>query len=126
MVTTFESVLVPGISARDIGLTGATAAALDGIAHHAFRIDPDLADTDAFLDAYQWPLDHAANTIVVIGKRGGNRVTAMCVALASTKIDVNNVVRRTLDVRKVSFAPMAEAAAQTGMEPGSITPFGAP
>jgi len=39
---------------------------------------------------------------------------------------VNGVVRRHLDVRKASFAPMAEAVELTGMEYGGITPIGLP
>jgi prolyl-tRNA editing enzyme YbaK/EbsC (Cys-tRNA(Pro) deacylase) len=39
---------------------------------------------------------------------------------------VNNVVRKLLDVRKASFAPMAEAVELTGMEYGGITPIGLP
>ena len=36
------------------------------------------------------------------------------------------VVRRRLDVRSASFAPMDEAVALTGMEYGGITPIGLP
>ncbi|GAB3966495.1 hypothetical protein GCM10027615_13970 [Plantactinospora veratri] len=46
--------------------------------------------------------------------------------LATTRADVNGVVRRHLDVRKASFAPMAEAVELTGMEYGGITPIGLP
>ena len=46
--------------------------------------------------------------------------------LATTRADVNGVVRRRLDVRKASFAPMAEAVELTGMEYGGITPIGLP
>jgi prolyl-tRNA editing enzyme YbaK/EbsC (Cys-tRNA(Pro) deacylase) len=35
-------------------------------------------------------------------------------------------VKRELDVRKASFAPMAEAVELTGMEYGGITPIGLP
>ena len=46
--------------------------------------------------------------------------------LGSTRADVNGLARRTLDARKVSFAPMEQAVAQTGMEYGAITPVGLP
>ena len=46
--------------------------------------------------------------------------------LATTRADVNGVVRRRMDVRKVSFAPMADATTITNMEYGGITPFGLP
>ena len=44
----------------------------------------------------------------------------------NTRADVNNLARRTLDAKKVSFAPMDEAVAQTEMEYGAITPIGLP
>ncbi|HEY8474757.1 MAG TPA: YbaK/EbsC family protein [Natronosporangium sp.] len=89
-------------------------------------IDPDLADTAAFCEAYQVPLAASANCVVVVGKRGGEARYAACVVLATTRADVNNTVRRHLDVRKASFAPMADAVAKTGMEYGGITPIGLP
>ncbi len=44
----------------------------------------------------------------------------------TTRADVNNTVRRLLDVRKASFAAMADAVELTGMEYGGITPVGLP
>ena len=46
--------------------------------------------------------------------------------LATTRADVNGLVRRHLDARKVSFAPMDTAVAETDMEYGGITPLGLP
>jgi prolyl-tRNA editing enzyme YbaK/EbsC (Cys-tRNA(Pro) deacylase) len=89
-------------------------------------IDADLADTAAFCAAYDVPLDASANCVVVAGRREGVTRYAACVVLATTRADVNNVVRRQLDVRKASFAPMAEAVELTGMEYGGITPIGLP
>jgi prolyl-tRNA editing enzyme YbaK/EbsC (Cys-tRNA(Pro) deacylase) len=89
-------------------------------------IDPDLADTAAFCQAYDIGLDISANCVVVTGKRGGEARFAACVVLATTRADVNNVVRRHLDVRKASFAPTDDAVARTGMEYGGITPIGLP
>ena len=63
---------------------------------------------------------------MVAGKREGVTRYAACVILATTRADVNGVVRRLLDVRKASFAPMAEAVELTGMEYGGITPIGLP
>jgi len=89
-------------------------------------IDPDLADTAAFCAAYDVRLDQSANCVVVSGKRGGDVRYAGCVVLATTRTDVNGAVRRHLDVRKASFAPMDTAVAETGMEYGGITPIGLP
>lgn len=89
-------------------------------------IDASLADTAAFCEAYDVGLDVSANCVVVAGKREGVIRYAACVVLATTRADVNGVVRRHLDVRKASFAPMAEAVELTGMEYGGITPIGLP
>jgi prolyl-tRNA editing enzyme YbaK/EbsC (Cys-tRNA(Pro) deacylase) len=90
------------------------------------EIDADLADTAAFCAEYGSPLDASANCVVVTGKRGGEQRYAACLVLATTRADVNNVVRRRLDVRKASFAPMDDAVSHTGMEYGGITPLGLP
>lgn len=89
-------------------------------------IDPELADTAAFCEAYKVGLDISANCVVVTGKRGGEARYAACMVLATTRADVNGVVRRHLDVRKASFATTEDAVARTGMEYGGITPIGLP
>jgi prolyl-tRNA editing enzyme YbaK/EbsC (Cys-tRNA(Pro) deacylase) len=89
-------------------------------------IDPDLADTAAFCEAYGVGLEVSANCVVVAGKREGLTRYAACIILATTRADVNGVIRRHLDVRKCSFAPMDDAVALTAMEYGGITPIGLP
>ncbi|HJY26324.1 MAG TPA: YbaK/EbsC family protein [Actinomycetes bacterium] len=90
------------------------------------EIDPALADTAAFCERYAVPLEQSANCVVVAGRRGDRTTLAACVVLATTRADVNGVVRRRLDARKASFAPMELAVAETGMEYGGITPIGLP
>lgn len=97
-------------------------AALVGVA----EIDPDLADTAAFCAAYSSPLDGSANCVVVAGRRGQDTRHAACLVLATTRADVNGLVRRHLQARKASFAPMDDAVARTGMSYGGITPIGLP
>ena len=80
------------------------------------EIDPDLADTAQFCAAYDVPPEISANCVVVAGRRGGEQRVAACMVLATTRADVNNVVKRRLDVRKASFLPMDEAVLATGME----------
>jgi prolyl-tRNA editing enzyme YbaK/EbsC (Cys-tRNA(Pro) deacylase) len=89
-------------------------------------IDPELADTAAMSEAYEVPLDSGANCVVVMGRRGGDERIAACVVRADTRADVNNVVRRMLDVRKCSFLDHDRAVEETGMEYGGITPLGLP
>ena len=89
-------------------------------------IDPELADTAAMTEAYEVSLEASANCVVVMGKRAGEERVAACVVRADTRADVNNVVRRTLDVRKASFLAHDRAVEETGMEYGGITPIGVP
>ncbi len=89
-------------------------------------IDPGLADTEAFCAAYGVPLESSVNAVVVKGVRAGAERFVVCMTPATKRVDVNNVVRRRLDARKASFAPMYEAVSLTGMEYGGITPVGAP
>lgn len=89
-------------------------------------IDADLADTAAFCDAYDIRLEQSANCVVVAGRRGDTTRYAAAVILATTRADVNNRVRKRLDARRASFAPMEDAVSQTGMEYGGITPIGLP
>ncbi|HJQ45604.1 MAG TPA: YbaK/EbsC family protein [Amycolatopsis sp.] len=98
---------------------------LDGEAG-VVEIDPDLADTAAFCEAYSSPLSASANCVVVAGKRAGELRFAAALVLATTRADVNGVIKRRLDVRKASFAPMDEAVELTGMAFGGITPVGLP
>lgn len=97
-------------------------AALVGVA----EIDPDLADTAQFCAAYSSPLDRSANCVVVAGRRGEDTRYAACLVLATTRADVNGLVRKRLNARKASFAPMDDAVAITGMEYGGITAIGLP
>jgi len=89
-------------------------------------IDPTLADTEAFCDAYGVTLEASANCLVVAGRRGDEVTYAACIVLATTRADVNGVVRKLIGARKASFAPMDEATSLTGMEFGGITPIGLP
>lgn len=90
------------------------------------EIDPELADTTAFCERYAVLLEESANCVVVAGKRAGEVRYAACMVLATTRADVNTVVRKRLEARKASFAPTDDAVRLTGMEYGGITPLGLP
>lgn len=119
----------PALEHPDL-LAAPVAAALPGLAGAAqifvARIDESLADTAAFCAAYQVPLEVSANCVVVAGRRGEQDRMAACLVLATDRADVNKTVRKRLDVRKLSFAPMADAVRATGMAYGGITPIGLP
>jgi prolyl-tRNA editing enzyme YbaK/EbsC (Cys-tRNA(Pro) deacylase) len=119
---TRPDLLAPSVTAALAALDGTIDTAEVGVA----EIDPELADTAAFCERYGVPPDESANCVVVAGRRDGETRFAACVVLATTRADVNGIVRRQLDVRKASFAAMDVAVAQTAMEYGGITPVGLP
>lgn len=90
------------------------------------KINPELADTATFCEYYDIGLDVSANCVIVEARRGDKTWYAACVILATTRADVNGVVRRQLDARKISFAPMDKAVSLSSMEYGGITPIGLP
>jgi prolyl-tRNA editing enzyme YbaK/EbsC (Cys-tRNA(Pro) deacylase) len=94
-----------------------------GLEHEIVPCDPDLADTAAFCQAYGYSPDDSANAILVVGK-GDRPSFVLCLVLASTRLDVNKVVRKRLGVRKCSFASADQTRELTGMEIGGVTPFG--
>lgn len=96
-----------------------------GADHEIVPCDPELADTAAFCEAYGYSPDASANTIIVVGKGQTMRPVA-CVVLATTRLDVNGLVRRRLEVRKASFASADETMELTGMEIGGVTAFALP
>ena len=90
------------------------------------EIDPEHADTSGTVDVYGVPWEAGANCVVIMGKREGEERLAACVVRGDTKADVNNRVKRLLDVRKCSFLAHERAVTETGMEYGGITPVGVP
>lgn len=111
-------------------LAAPVATALAGWARadevRAAAIDPELADTAEFCEHYGIDPQDSANCVVIAGKRGGEVRYAACLVLATDRADVNGAIRRRMDVRKASFAPMDDAVGLTGMEYGGITPIGLP
>jgi prolyl-tRNA editing enzyme YbaK/EbsC (Cys-tRNA(Pro) deacylase) len=123
---------VPALDRVDL-LAAPVAAALTQLAGKlpvddigVAEIDPALADTAAFCARYGVPLSESANCVVVAGRRDGQARMAACMVLATSRADVNGLVRRELDVRKASFAWMETTVELTGMEYGGITPIGLP
>lgn len=102
-----------------------SAVAATGLSYEIVPCDPELADTAAFCEAYGYRPDQSANAIVVVGK-SDPRVYAACLVLATTRLDVNGVVRKRFGVKKASFASADETADMTGMQIGGVTPYGLP
>ena len=95
------------------------------VSYEIVACDPALADTAEFCEAYGYALEGSANTIVVAGK-SDPRVYAACVVLATTRLDVNKVVKKRLGTRGASFARGEDIERLTGMAIGGVTPFGLP
>ncbi|MBM7832413.1 prolyl-tRNA editing enzyme YbaK/EbsC (Cys-tRNA(Pro) deacylase) [Agromyces cerinus] len=89
-------------------------------------IDPGLADTAAFCEHYEIAMGDGANCVIVQARRGERTWFAACLVRGADRLDVNGAVRRYLDARKLSFAPMEAAVERSAMEYGGITPLGLP
>jgi prolyl-tRNA editing enzyme YbaK/EbsC (Cys-tRNA(Pro) deacylase) len=113
-------------SATDSVIEAATAT---GCPYELVPCDPSLADTAEFCAAYGYSLGQSANAIVVVGKPSSAtapRLYAACLVLATTRLDVNGVVRQRLGTKKASFADADDTRNMTGMEIGGVTPYGLP
>jgi len=106
----------------DAVIEARVAQALEGLGvpWELMRIDPEFADTAAFCEKYGVALDHSGNTIIVASKKEPRKYCA-CLVLATTRLDVNHVVRRLLEVPRVSFATAEETRELTGMMIGGVT-----
>ena len=96
-----------------------------GTPFEIINIDPAFSDTEAFCERYGYPPEQTCNTILVASKKEPKKYAA-CVALATTRLDVNRRVRNLLGVSKASFASFDEMKQVTGMEMGGVTPLSLP
>lgn len=111
----------------DARIEAAVRAALDaaGARYEVLACDPAFADTAEFCARYGIDPAGSANAILVASRREP-KVHALCLVLATTRLDVNHAVADLLGVRKLSFASAEETARITGMVLGGVTPFGSP
>ena len=96
-----------------------------GARYEVLDCDPALADTAAFCEHYGYSPEISANAIVIASRRPPGR-NCVCLGLATTRLDVNRVVKGLLGVSKLSFATPEATIEATGMEIGGVTPFGLP
>src|ERR1700760_1595900 len=89
-------------------------------------IDPSFSDTAQFCEAYGITLEESANCVVIAAKRGGEVTYAACMVTATTRANVNGLVRQHLGARKASFGQVDVVTSMTGMEYGGVTPGGLP
>jgi prolyl-tRNA editing enzyme YbaK/EbsC (Cys-tRNA(Pro) deacylase) len=93
-----------------------------GLAYEVWPCEPELADTAAFCEHYDVALENSANAILVRSKTGSEKY-ALCVLLATHRLNTNHTVRKKLGARKVSFASAELTRELTGMEIGGVTPL---
>jgi prolyl-tRNA editing enzyme YbaK/EbsC (Cys-tRNA(Pro) deacylase) len=124
-----ELIFEPALARPDL-LAGPVLSALQtwpGAAQvQVAPIDPALSDTAAFCQRYGVALEESANCVVIAARRGADTTYAACMVAATTRADVNGLVRRHLGARKASFAAVDVVTAATAMEYGGITPVGLP
>lgn len=100
------------------------ALAQYAITYTTLECAPELADTAAFCEHYQFSLDQAANTILVASRKAVPTKYAVCVVLGTTRLDVNQKVCALLGVKRASFADADTTVQRTGMLIGGVTAIG--
>ncbi len=90
------------------------------------EIDPVYAGGNDLCMHYGLPITAGANCVIINATRGSFSQVAVCIAPVNYRINFNGVVRKTLNARRVSLAPLDFILKQTEMEYGSITPIGLP
>jgi prolyl-tRNA editing enzyme YbaK/EbsC (Cys-tRNA(Pro) deacylase) len=87
--------------------------------------NPELADTKIFCKEYNINPEDSVNAILVKTKTGELKY-ALCALLATTRLDINNLIKKKLNAQKVSFADSEETTKITEMIIGGVTPLTLP
>lgn len=85
------------------------------------------SDTDIFCPRHGLDLAQAGNVVVIVHThktRNAPPQFAAALVNGDARVNLNGLVKHTLQVSKVSFAPVADATAATGMESGGMSPIG--
>ena len=90
------------------------------------EIDPEYAGGIELCQKYGFNPRMGANCLVVVGVRGQTETYAACVVPVGYRYDMSGVVRKCLNARRVSVAPLDKVIEATDMEYGSITAIGLP
>lgn len=90
------------------------------------EIDPAFAGGQELCNQYDIDVEIGANCLVVEGKRNKQISYATCLVPVGYKYNMSSVVRKAMNVRQVSVAPLQMVLDTVKMEYGSITPIGLP
>jgi prolyl-tRNA editing enzyme YbaK/EbsC (Cys-tRNA(Pro) deacylase) len=96
-----------------------------GLEFEVMSCDPNLADTAAFCEHYNFRPEETCNAIIAASKTDPVKY-ACCVVLSNSKVDINKKVCQLLGVKRCSFATGEQTLQLTGMQIGGVTPFGLP
>ena len=92
-----------------------------GLEYKVIECDPDLADTASFCKEYGFKPEQSVNTILIASRKIEPQVYSVCAGLATTKLDVNNRIRKLMGVKRVSFADGEATQKVTGMMIHGVT-----
>lgn len=90
------------------------------------RIDSRFMGGTELCEHYGVDPNEGANCVIVEATKGDASEFVAIVVPVGYRADLNGFVRKHLDARRVSLAPLDKILQLTGMEYGSITPFGLP
>jgi len=90
------------------------------------EISPEFMGGKELCEHYGIDPRDGANCVIVEAVKGDTKNCVAIVVPVGYRADLNGFVRKHLDVKRVSLAPLEEVIEKTGMEYGSITPFGLP
>ena len=100
----------------------------ESLIHGVTRNTDEESDTDLWCPRYGVPLEHTGNVVIVHTHQTRHAPPQFAAALvtADSRADLNGLVKHTLGVSKVSFAPTEAAQQATGMASGGMSPIGLP
>lgn len=110
------------MSALDSKVSDALQAA--AMKYEVFECNPELADTAAFCEEYDFTLQQSANTILVVSRKVEPAKYVACVVLADSRLDVNKKVCELMGVKRASFADGETTQKLTSMTIGGVTAIG--
>lgn len=90
------------------------------------EIDSEYASGFELCNKYNIDQKYGANCLIVSGIRGDKKTVVALLVPVGYKYNMSSVVRKEINARIVSVAPLEEVLKATNMEYGSITPLTLP
>ncbi len=93
---------------------------------HVAEIDPAFMGGKELCEEYGINPNEGANCVIVEAMRNDSSNFAAVIVPVGYRADLNGFVKKHLGAKRVSLAPLEIVLKESGMEYGSITPFGLP